>query len=124
MKKAIILFILSFITLYGADWYDYENAVKLQEKSSKPIMIDIIRTDCRYCIEMDRNVFEDKEMSKWIEERFIPVKINLDIDDIPLGIKASMTPSFYFIDKNQTIIKTIPGSWNIENFKLLIKEIK
>ncbi|MDT8339349.1 MAG: DUF255 domain-containing protein [Sulfurimonas sp.] len=124
MNKIIFSLLLCFVSLFGVDWQGYEEAKKTQQKSSKIIMIYIERTDCRYCVNMHRDVFDDKEMSQWIEERFIPVKLNLDMDDIPLGISVSMTPSFYFVGKNQNIIKMIPGSWNIDDFKSLIKNIK
>ncbi|MCK9473243.1 DUF255 domain-containing protein [Sulfurimonas sp.] len=124
MKKIIFSFMLSCATLFGVDWQSYEEALKLQQKNSKIIMIDVVRTNCRYCINMDRDVFDDKEMSKWIEKRFIPVKLNLDTHEIPLGISVAMTPSFYFVDKNQKIIKNIPGSWNSDDFKDLTKNIK
>ncbi|MCK9455254.1 MAG: DUF255 domain-containing protein [Sulfurimonas sp.] len=124
MKKIIFSFIFSSVALFGVDWLSYEDALGLQQKNSKIIMIDIVRTNCRYCIKMDRDVFDDKEMSTWVEERFIPVKLNLDIHEIPLGINVMITPSFYFVDKNQKIIKMIPGSWSSDDFKELTKKIK
>lgn len=124
MKKIIFSLIFCFVSLFGVDWQNYEEAKKVQQKSSKIIMIYVERTNCRYCINMHREVFDDKEMSEWIGERFIPVKLNLDMDNIPLNINVSMTPSFYFVGKNQKIIKMIPGSWNIDDFKSLIKNIK
>lgn len=124
MNKIIFFLLLCFVSLFGVEWQSYEKAQKKQQKSSKIVMIYIERTDCRYCINMHREVFDDKEMSEWIEERFIPVKLNLDMDDIPLDISVLMTPSFYFVNKNQKIVKMIPGSWNIDDFKSLIKNIK
>ena len=106
------------------DWYGYDEALKLQKNSSKIIMIDIVRTHCQYCIKMDNEVFKNKKMSIWLKNRFIPVKINLDIDEMPLDVEVQMTPTFYFINKNKKIIKVIPGSWNIQNFKDLTKNIK
>jgi thioredoxin-related protein len=115
MKKIIVLVVLYVVKLFSVEWYGYEEAVK---------MIYVERTNCRYCINMHRDVFDDKEMSQWIEERFIPVKLNLDMDDLPLDISVSMTPSFYFVNKDQKIIKMIPGSWSGDDFKSLIKNIK
>ena len=124
MNKIVSLLVLATLSLSAMEWMSYDDGLKLQEKNQKIIMIDVIRTDCHYCIDMDNKVFEDKEMQKWLLERFIPVKLNLDKDKMPLGIKTSFTPSFFFVDKNQTIVKTIPGSWNIEDFKSLTKGIK
>ncbi len=73
---------------------------------------------------MEKAVFEDKEMSAWLEKKFIPVKINLDNEKLPLGLTTSFTPTFYFVDENHNILKKIPGSWNIEDFKDLTRNIK
>lgn len=124
MNKIVSLLVFSALSLSAMEWLSYDEGLKLQEKNHKIIMIDVIRTDCHYCSDMDKKVFENKDMQKWLSERFIPVKINLDRDKMPLGIKTSFTPSFFFVDKTQKIVKTIPGSWNIEDFKSLTKGIK
>lgn len=123
MNKIALFLLLSSISLFGLEFHSYSDALKLQKKSDKIIMIDVIRTDCHYCEEMNTNVFEDKEMSKWLEKRFIPVQINLDNERLPLGIKVNFTPSFFFINSKQQIVKKIPGSWDIDDFKDLTKHI-
>ena len=124
MVKVVFFLLVGFLNLSALDWYTYDEAIKLQEKSSKIIMIDVVRTHCQYCKKMSKNVFQNKEMSKWLQERFVAVKIDLDMDDMPLDIEVKMTPTFYFVDKKHKIIKTIPGSWNTEDFKELTKKIK
>lgn len=124
MKKILFFILLTSLTSSAVEWMSYEEALKVQSKTSKIIMIDVVRSDCHYCIDMDKKVFKNQEMSKWLEERFIPVKINLDRDKMPLNIKTSFTPSFFFVNKNSEIVKKVPGSWNIEDFKSLTKGIK
>lgn len=124
MSKIIVYLLLGYLSLSALEWHTYEDAIELQKKNSKIIMIDVMRTHCQYCIKMNEDVFNNKEMSEWLQERFIAVEINLDIDDMPLDVKVQMTPTFYFLDKNKKILKTIPGSWDIENFKELVKNIK
>ena len=124
MNKIIILLISGIVSLWGVDFHTYEDALKIQKKNHKIIMIDVMRTGCHYCIKMDKEVFDNPEMSQWIEKRFIPVKLNLDFDDLPLGLHVYFTPTFFFVDENQKIVKKIPGSWNIQDFKDLTKNIK
>lgn len=125
MKKLIVLMcVLAELSLSAMDWKSYNDALVLQEKNSKIIMLDVVRTHCQYCIKMDREVFRDKDMSKWVSERFIPVKINLDENEMPLDVEVGMTPTFYFLDKEKKLLKVIPGSWNMEDFKDLTKNIK
>lgn len=124
MNKIFLIFISGFLSLYALDFHSYEEGLKLQKKSNKIIMIDIVRSNCHYCKDMDKKVFDNKEMTKWIESRFIPVKLNLDFDKLPLGINVYFTPTFFFVDKNHKIVKKIPGSWGIQDFKDLTENIK
>ena len=124
MSRIFFLLLGVFYSLHALEWKTYEEALELQKQSNKLIMIDVVRDNCRFCTDMDRNVFEDKEMSVWLESRFIPVKLNLDHDTLPLGIKVQFTPTFYFIDNVGSIKKKIPGSWNIEDFQSMTKDLK
>ena len=63
-------------------------------------------------------------MSSWLEERFIPVKINLDLHKLPLNLSVTFTPTFYFINEDHKVIKKVPGSWNIEDFKSLSQGVQ
>jgi len=124
VNKIIILMLLSIVSLWGLEFHSYEEALKIQKKTKKIIMIDVMRTDCHYCIKMKKEVFDDPEMSTWLQKRFIPVELNLDFDDLPLGIHVYFTPTFFFVDENQKIVKKIPGSWDIQDFKDLTINIK
>jgi len=124
MSRIVFLFMLTCLSAYALEWQEYEQARELQKKNHKIIMIEAMRSSCHYCQDMEENTFDDPEMSKWIEERFISVKINLGNDFMPLNISPGMTPSFYFINEKEELIKKIPGSWNIEDFKELTKGIK
>jgi len=124
MNKIFLLLIFGFISLNALDFYSYEEALKLQKKNNKIIMIDVIRSDCHYCIKMKKEVFDNPEMSAWLQKRFIPVELNLDFDDLPLGLHVYFTPTFFFVDKNHKIVKKVPGSWDIQDFKDLTENIK
>jgi len=122
--KTFLMAFLFVLNLHAIEWKSYEEAKALQTQNNKLIMLDVVRTNCRYCEDMERDVFNDEAMGAWIEERFIPVKLNLDRDTLPLGLKVSFTPSFFFIDKQNVIKKKIPGAWNIEDFQSMTKELK
>lgn len=124
MSKLLVLTFLSINSLFALEFYSYAEALKLQKKNHKVIMIDVVRDDCHYCQDMNRDVLQDSKMSQHLSNKFIPVKINLDHDKLPLGIKVNFTPTFFFINTQGEIIKKIPGSWNIKDFTDLTKNIK
>jgi len=124
MCRKIVVLLFSVSYLWAVEFYSYSEALKEQKQNKKIIMIDIVRAGCHYCEYMDKEVFQNKVMSEWLDERFIAVKINLDYDELPLNIKVSFTPTFYFVNSDKKIVKKIPGAWNIEDFKDLTKGIK
>ena len=124
MNKFILILVFSASWLFAVEFYTFAEAQSMQKKNNKIIMLKIVRNDCHYCKDMQTEVCENAKMAKWLEERFIVVKVNLDKQEAPLGIKVSFTPSFYFINRDEKIVKKIPGSWNIEDFKDLTKGIK
>ncbi|MDH4944463.1 DUF255 domain-containing protein [Sulfurimonas sp. C5] len=121
-----ILFCFTIVTasLEAFQWLSYSDALEVQKKTNKPIMLDVMRDTCHYCLKMEKNVFQDPEMARWLEERFIPAQINLDNEKLPLDEQIMLTPTFFFLDENGKILKKIPGSWNIQDFKDLTKGIK
>jgi thioredoxin-related protein len=124
MKKIVLLLILSQLTLWSVEIYSYKEALVLQKKNSKIIMLDVVREGCHYCEDMEKNIFADPDMPKYLSEKFIIAKINISEERLPLGLKVNFTPTFFFINSNQNIVKTIPGSWSVEDFKDLTKGIK
>ncbi len=123
MRRFPLLFLVMFVQLNALEFVSFTQALKLQQQTGKVIMIDAVRKECRYCKKMDKEVFNDANMSQWLQERFIPVKMDIEKETLPYGLKVHFTPTFIFI-KDHKVIKTIPGSWNIRDFKDLTKEIK
>ena len=124
MNRIVLALLMVVLSLSAFELKTYESALAQQKKTNKLIMIEVVREGCHYCEDMDRDVFADKEMSEWIAKRFIPIKISLNKQDLPLGLKVTFTPTFYFVDKNQKIVKKIPGAWNMEDFKSLTQKIQ
>ena len=124
MNKIVVMLLLTFATLWGVEFHSYEDALKLQKKNKKIIMIELMRAGCHYCVDMNRKVLQDPGFSKWLDERFMSVKINLDNEKLPKGMSVDLTPTFYFLNHKGEILKKIPGSWSIEDFRDLTEKIK
>ena len=126
MIKIVTLLILVAGLLFGqgVEWKMWKQAVALSSQNHKIIMVEAVRDGCHYCEDMQRDVFNDSKMKEEIQKHFIPVKVNLSRQKMPLDIEVSMTPTFYFITEEKKVIKTVPGSWNQEDFKNMLREIK
>ncbi|WP_281951702.1 thioredoxin family protein [Nitrosophilus kaiyonis] len=125
MKK-IVLFISFTIFLFANDmkWFKFDKALNIAKNSNKIVMIKAMSQDCHYCIEMERDVLNDKEVMKEINRYFIPVKIDIYKDNLPVDINVYLTPTFIFIDKNKKVIKKIPGAWHKEDFLNILDEVR
>jgi thioredoxin-related protein len=73
---------------------------------------------------MDREVMIEEEVVKAIEKDFIPVSIDISVHQLPLGVKAEVTPSFIFVDENAKVLMNVPGAWDKIDFLELLKEAK
>ncbi len=121
--------------------YDYENKLLKQKsikyetfetamdkalKEDKIIMIKATSKHCHFCKKMDREVLAEDEVVQVFQKDFIAVSVDVSNDTLPLGLKASMTPTFFFVfvDKDKTRTKRVPGAWNREDFLEILKEAK
>lgn len=113
---AFLLLNTSSLHAQGLIWRSWEAALDEAKRTDKMIMMDVIRDNCRYCIKMEKNVFDDAKMAAYIEKNFIPVKLNLSERALPMGLKVEMTPTFFFFTADKKLLKKITGSWNQMDF--------
>ena len=118
MNKLLLLLLLPAL-LFGLEWRTWEQGVAEAKKADKPLLVAFMRDDCHYCHDMERAVFDDPETASWIVSCFVPVKVNLSERKPPFEVRISMTPTFVLLQPDGTVIKTVPGSWNIDDFKAL-----
>jgi len=61
------------------DWYPWgEEAFAKAKADDKPILLDIGAVWCHWCHVIDHESYEDPEIAKIINERFVPVKVDRD----------------------------------------------
>ena len=122
-----ILALLFALSLFAADfdWVESLNKAKeLAKKDNKLIMVMISQKGCSACEYMDEVVFENDEVVNFIENFYIPVK--LDISKAKKeGFKAFGTPTFYFLDKDANQIgRQLVGAGPAKAFLNKLKEYK
>jgi thioredoxin-related protein len=123
---AVMISAMIFSSLFaeGVQWRSWEAGIKEAKVSNKIVMIDAVRRGCHYCEDMEAQVFKDAAMAAYIEKRFVPVKIDLSEEALPLDLDVSMTPTFFFISEEGRLIKRVPGSWNREDFRSFLDGVK
>lgn len=124
MNKIILMLVLGLVSLWGTQMHSYKDAVSLQKQTKKVILLGVVRDGCHYCEDMEKNFFSDPEMLKYLDDKFIMSKVNISKEKLPLGLKVNFTPTFFILSTDLKVIKTIPGSWNKQDFKDLTEKIK
>ena len=132
MSRFIIVFTFCCILLFGLVlepiksnlWQKWDSTVlKASEDRGNLILLKVVRDDCHYCSDMEMNVFNEPSVHEYVKSNFVPVKINITHETMPLGLKAFMTPSFYFINSERKVIKRILGAYTRDDFSDMMQNI-
>jgi len=62
-------------------WYTLEEAVKLNEKQKRIIMIDFYTDWCGWCTRMMQTTFANKHIANYINNQFYPVRFDAETHD-------------------------------------------
>ncbi|WP_345989726.1 DUF255 domain-containing protein [Sulfurimonas sp. HSL1-2] len=114
-----LLWLLLPLLADAVEWRSWAEGTAEAAQRGRNILAALVRDDCHYCHDMERAVFDDAEMSRWVEGCFVPVKINLSRQSVPFEARVPMTPTFVILNPQGHVIKTVPGSWNREDFTAL-----
>jgi len=108
------------------DYVTFEKALQRAKKEDKIILIKAIAPHCRYCKKMEEKVLIDKKIVDLLNKEFVIVSVDVSKETLPLDLRVSMTPSFFFVfvekENDKVKIKRIPGAWSKEDFLDILKE--
>lgn len=81
MKKTIYLlltFALISANTYAQkiNWVTFEEALELQKKTPKKIMMDVYTNWCGPCKMLDKNTFQNKDVADYVNKNYYAVKFN------------------------------------------------
>lgn len=154
MKKLLIAFVLFFATAtiqaQEIKWMTFDEAIALQKKNPKPIFMDVYTDWCGPCKMLDKNTFQTKEFSEFINENYYAVKFNGEgnsevnykgkkysnpsydpnrkgrnsMHEFTGFLNVEGYPSMYVFDKNGEIAKTIVGYRQADQLLEELKAIK
>jgi uncharacterized protein YyaL (SSP411 family) len=78
------------------DWYPWgKEAFEKSKKEDKPIFLSIGYSTCHWCHVMEHESFEDEEVAKFLNENYVPIKVDReerpDVDQIYMAAVQAMT---------------------------------
>ncbi len=127
-------------------WYTFSEAVALQKKSPRLIMVDVYTSWCGPCKMMSAQTFGNEIIAKYLNEHFYPVKFNAETRDSvafngvvfknknPEGTQRPVHdfaisildgklsyPSIVFVDEDIKRVQTIVGFYRAPQFEPVVK---
>lgn len=125
MKKIfLILAILVTSAFAQTQWSDIFDAYDDAKSQNKTVMIMLTMKGCPGCEYMKSVVFENSDVAKRLKNDFIAVELDVRSDFVPEELEYFATPTFYFLDADEEILKRLNGGENAKDFLAILKEMK
>jgi len=84
------------------NWVTFQEALELQKKTPKKIMMDVYTNWCGPCKMLDRNTFHNKDVVDYVNKNYYAVKFNGEGNDvINYKEKAFSNPRYNSANKNR-----------------------
>jgi thioredoxin-related protein len=139
----VSLSLLSTNAQEKVNWLSFEEAISLNKKNPKPILIDVYTDWCGWCKKMDRDTYSNVMIAKFINDNFYAVKLDGEekkdivfkeqtfkfqengrkgyhqLAGALLNGKLSY-PATVFMSKNEELIQNIPGYHQKEKFEVIL----
>ena len=81
LSVAMLLFV-SFTFAQKINWMSFEDAIELQKRAPKKIMVDMYTVWCGPCKMLDRNTFANADVVQYVNDNYYAVKFNAEGNDV------------------------------------------
>ena len=154
MKK-IWLLLAVFVTVVTnaqkINWVTFEEAVALQKKTPKKIMMDVYTSWCGPCKLLDKNTFHNKDVVDYVNKNYYAVKFNAEgneevhykgqtfsnpkynpalanrrnsTHELSRYLQVQAYPTIVFLDEKSDVIAPISGYKTPPELELYLKMFK
>lgn len=127
-------------------WYTIQQAIELQKKQPRKIMIDVYTDWCGWCKKMDKETFSHPVVADYLNTHYYPVKFNAESYDsivfeghtfinerkgarsthqfaIALLQGQLSYPSVAYLTENFQLIAAVPGFYTADKLEPLLNYI-
>lgn len=122
----------------GIKWEKINTGLENIKKLKKPAFMFFYTEWCIYCTKMNSEVFGDREVSQYLNDNFISIRVNPEKDTETveiMGEKISPSklmaytgstgfPTMLFWDRNKRPVTTVPGFIEKQKFLQILKYLK
>jgi len=140
MKKLLVT-IFSFTLFFSAIgseknqravyWFSFGEGINKASETNKLVLVFIKIDWCKLCTEMEKIVFTEEEIQKYMKDNFVSIKLNAEniypiatingkkhsSSEIVRNYKISSFPTILFMQSNGKLLYKLVGYQGIEEFK-------
>ena len=88
---------------------NYKEAFKTAKSENKAVFILFSTEYCRWCTKLKETTLKNPKVIKRLNQEFIVVFLDRDIDKYPSKYKVKAVPAIYFTDKNEEVFTSMVG---------------
>ncbi|OBX24212.1 thioredoxin-related protein [Gelidibacter algens] len=153
MKRFGLLMVLTMFIAFNSmgqqiKWVTFEEALALQKKNPKKIMMDVYTNWCGPCKMLDRNTFQNPDVAKYVNDNYYAVKFDAEgnevinykgnsyankgykaemasrrnsVHDLTHALQVNAYPTIVFFDENGDMIFPVRGYQNPQQLELYLK---
>lgn len=153
IKWMLVFTVLASVTTIAQEinWMTLDEALDLQKKQPKKIMMDVYTNWCGPCKMLDKNTFHNPDVVAYVNKNYYAVKFNAEgnstvtfngntftnpnykpelanrrnsVHDLARYLKISAYPTIAFFDENGALISPVVGYKNPQQLELYLKLFK
>lgn len=81
MKKIVLILVIAVLSTFNSmaqeiKWVTFNEAIALQKKAPKKIMMDVYTSWCGPCKMLDKNTFHNKDVVEYVNKHYYAVKFD------------------------------------------------
>jgi thioredoxin-related protein len=108
----------------GIQWSSYAEGRQRGEAENKKVFLVFNADWCRYCLQMEKETFQDPTVIAYVNRNFIPISVNSDKEQkIAAKYNVRGLPSTWFISENGDRIGNRPGYIDSDEMLNILKYI-
>ena len=151
MLLALTLIVSANSIAQEIKWVTFEEALALQKKKPKKIMMDVYTSWCGPCKMLDKNTFQNADVAKYVNDNYYAVKFNAEGNevvkykdvtysnpnykaelanrrngshDLARKLQVNAYPTIVFFDEKGETIFPVRGYQNPQQLELYLKMFK
>jgi thioredoxin-related protein len=136
----LLLAVLSTATLAGVagavQWKAWDAGLSAAQASDRPVIVDVYTDWCRWCRQMDRDVYARPDVQQYLDSHFVTIRLNAESSEsvsyrgrmqsarsLASSFGVSGYPTTIFLASNGDHLVNVPGYVDADRFLLLLRYV-